>query len=273
MALPSERAIYDKFQLSVNGRPLKVVDFSQERIVVPFDLAPHEPATIVISYHSQGVDTWHYLFGDGINRVENFTLTMTTNFTDIDFPENTLAPTDKSRQGEGWKIHWRYDSLLTGLRLGMDLPNKLNPGPLASSISFFAPVSLLFYFGALFMLSLIRGVRLHPMHYLFLAATFFSFHLLFAYTVDHLPLTVAFILSSAVSLTLAFTYLRLVTGRRFALVEAGLSQLIFLILFSLAHFFAGYTGLTVTIGAIITLAVLMQMTARIDWEQKFRGTC
>jgi hypothetical protein len=38
-----------------------------------------------------------------------------------------------------------------------------------------------------------------------------------------------------------------------------------------AHFLEGYTGLTITIGAIITLGVVMQMTARIDWEAIFKA--
>jgi hypothetical protein len=52
---------------------------------------------------------------------------------------------------------------------------------------------------------------------------------------------------------------------RAALVQAGLAQLVFLVLFSYAFFFEGYTGLTVTIGAVVTLFVLMQLTARVDW--------
>ncbi len=53
------------------------------------------------------------------------------------------------------------------------------------------------------------------------------------------------------------------------MVEAGLTQLIYLVLFSYAFFFEGFTGLTVTIGAILTLFVVMQMTGRIRWEEKF----
>jgi len=52
-------------------------------------------------------------------------------------------------------------------------------------------------------------------------------------------------------------------------VEAGLTQLIYLVLFSYAFFFEGFTGLTVTIGSILTLFVVMQMTGRIRWEEKF----
>ena len=41
--------------------------------------------------------------------------------------------------------------------------------------------------------------------------------------------------------------LRLVVSARFAFVEAGLAQIVYLIGFSLAHFWDGFTGLTVTV--------------------------
>ena len=65
------------------------------------------------------------------------------------------------------------------------------------------------------------------------------------------------------------SYLRLVVGLRFAALEAGLAQLIYLVLFSYAFFFKGFTGLAVTIGAILTLFVVMQMTGRVRWSEKF----
>ena len=39
--------------------------------------------------------------------------------------------------------------------------------------------------------------------------------------------------------------------------------------FSYAFFYEGFTGLAVTIGAIITLFILMQVTARINWSEVF----
>ena len=54
---------------------------------------------------------------------------------------------------------------------------------------------------------------------------------------------------------------------RFALREAALAQLVYLIGFSLAHFFEGFTGLTVTVLAIVTLFVLMQLTGRVRWSE------
>jgi hypothetical protein len=76
------------------------------------------------------------------------------------------------------------------------------------------------------------------------------------------------IISSLVSIMLVVTYLRLVVGLRFALMEAGIAQLIYLVLFSYAFFWKGFTGLAITIISIVTLFVLMQATGRIRWSEK-----
>jgi len=154
----------------------------------------------------------------------------------------------------------------------MAMPAKLQPGALASEISFFAPVSLFFFFFVMFVLTTTRDIEIHPMNYFFLAAAFFAFHLLLAYLVDHLNIYVSFGISSVVSVLLVVTYLRIVVGSRFALREAAFAQFIYLVLFSFAFFFKGFTGLAVTVGAILTLFLAMQMTGKIRWAEKFRPT-
>jgi inner membrane protein involved in colicin E2 resistance len=222
-----------------------------------------------VGYRSQGLDDWRYAFAAEVAQVRDFELRMTTNFKAIDFPENSLAPGEKKETPAGWELTWNYRNLVTGYDIAMTLPEKLQPGPLAGRISFFAPVSLLFFFFLMFIITTMREIELHPMNYFFLAAAFFAFHLLLAYLVDHISIHLAFAICSAVSLLLVWSYLRIVVGPRFAALEAGLSQLIYLVGFSYAFFFKGLTGLTVTIGAIITLFVVMQMTARIRWAEKF----
>jgi hypothetical protein len=87
--------------------------------------------------------------------------------------------------------------------------------------------------------------------------------------VDHVSIHIAFGICSLVSIFLVVSYLRLVVGMRFAAMEAGLAQLIYLVLFSYAFFFKGFTGLAITIGSIVTLFVIMQVTGRTNWEEKF----
>jgi hypothetical protein len=65
------------------------------------------------------------------------------------------------------------------------------------------------------------------------------------------------------------SYLHAVGGMRERWWQAVVAQAVYLIAFSYAFFFEGFTGLAVTIGAIITLFVLMQMTARVRWTEVF----
>ena len=70
-------------------------------------------------------------------------------------------------------------------------------------------------------------------------------------------------------MVLVATYLYRAAGGPFA-VWVGIAQFVFLVLFSYAFFFEGYTGLVITIGAILTLAIMMQLTAKVDWAEVFR---
>ena len=180
------------------------------------------------------------------------------------------APTAKEAQPGGWRLTWQYSNLISGFQIGMTMPDKLQPGPLAGQISYFAPVSLFFFFFLIFILSTLRNIEIHPMNYFFLAAAFFAFHLLLAYLVDHISIHIAMIISSLVSIALVVSYLRLVVGPRFAALEAGVAQLIYLVLFSYAFFWKGYTGLSVTIISILTLFVVMQVTGRVRWSEKLK---
>jgi inner membrane protein involved in colicin E2 resistance len=218
-----------------------------------------------VGYRSQGLDTWRYSLGENVTQVRDFVLEMTTDFRDVDFPQGTMSPTEKQQTKNGWDLSWKYRNLVTGSKIGMVMPEKLQPGPLAGRISYFAPVSLVFFFFLIFVISTLKKIELHPMHYFFLATSFFAFHLLLAYLVDHISIHLAFVICSAVSIFLVVSYLRIVVGPRFAFVEAALAQLVYLVGFSYAFFFKGFTGLAITIGAILSLFLVMQLTARVDW--------
>jgi inner membrane protein involved in colicin E2 resistance len=240
-------------------------------IAVGIQLPRGDSATFEVSYRSQGLDQWRYILGNDVAEVRDFHLVMKTDFEDIDYPGNTLAPGSRTADGDGWQLEWRYESLLSGFQIGMDMPKRLQPGPIAGEISYFAPISLLFFFAAVFLIVTIRGIDLHPVNYAFLAGGFFAFHLLLAYLVDHISIHLAFAVASVVSIGLVVSYLRLAVGIRFATREAALAQLVYLVLFSYAFFFEGFTGLAITIGSVLTLFVAMQLTGRIDWTRVFAG--
>jgi inner membrane protein involved in colicin E2 resistance len=268
LKFPAQKAIYDGLEMKVNGQTVALVT-DDSGTVGQATLKPGETASLNVGYRSQGLDSWRYELGDGVAQARDFMLTMQTNFRDIDFADDTLSPTAKELIPGGWQLTWQYSNLVSGFQIGMTMPTKLQPGPLAGEISYAAPVSLFFFFFLMFIITTMRGIDLHPMNYFFLATAFFAFHLLLAYSVDHISIHAAMVLSSVVSVGLVVSYLRLVVGLRFAAFEAGTAQLIYLVLFSYAFFWKGFTGLAITIIAIITLFVVMQVTGRIRWAERF----
>src|SRR5690349_565429 len=283
LPLPAQQAVYDNVELKANDVALQVT-FSGSQVLARVRLAGGAKTVLDAKYRSQGLDSWRYSLssanaaqanpqngqsGKEISQSRDFHLLLKTDFSGFDFPDNSLSPTEKRETANGWELQWNYENLVSGFDIALKMPQKLQPGPLAGRISYFAPVSLFFFFFLVFILSTMRGNNLHPMNYFFLACAFFAFHLLLAYLADHISIHAAFVIASIVSIVLVVSYLRLVVDLRFAVVDAGLTQLIYLVLFSYAFFFEGFTGLALTIGAILTLFVVMQMTGRLRWEEKF----
>src|SRR5258706_12311741 len=282
---PTAQAIYDDLVFTVDDVPITLKN-EKNSASGTARVAAGKTANLKVGYKSQGLNDWHYSFGNAsvqspgddsqprsnpadVAQVRDFSLQMKTNFKDIDFPENTLSPTEKSETSNGWNLNWTYKNLVSRYQIAMTMPEKLQPGPLAGRISFFAPVSLFFFFFLMLIITTLRGIELHPMNYFFLAAAFFAFHLLLDYLVDHVSIHLAFGICSVVSVFLVVSYLRLVVGTRFAAREAALAQFIYLVAFSYAFFLKGFTGLAITIGSILTLFVVMQATGKIRWKEKF----
>ncbi|MEL6341482.1 MAG: inner membrane CreD family protein [Myxococcota bacterium] len=267
---PNTSGLYDDFRFAIDGAVDPNLQPQGGQVVGVVPVAPGQEVTVSVGYRSRGMGEWSYVPLDGVAALNQFSLTMDTDFEDIDFPAYALSPSGKERQGEGWRLSWDFDRVITGHSIGMVMPERVQPGPLAEYMAFSAPISLGFFFLILFVLSVLRQIDLHPINYMMVAGAFFAFHLLFGYSADHLPVEAAFALASVASVVLVVSYLRLVVSDRFAFGPVAAAQLIYLVGFSLAHFWEGYTGLTVTILSVLTLFVLMQLTGHVNWEDEFR---
>lgn len=268
LGFPTVDGIYDDFRVQVGGADVPVA-YRDGVAFATFMVPAGESASVETGYRTRGLDEWRYQPTQGVGVIDDFSMSMHTDFADIDFPPDGVSPISKERSGDGWELTWSYESLVSGRPIGLTMPKPLNPGPVASRISFFAPVSLLFYFASLVLVTAIRKVNLHPINYGFLAAGFFAFHLLFAYLVDRLDIGWSFAIASAVSVGLCVAYLSMAIHDKRTLIEAAAGQILFLVLFSFSFFFEGYTGLAITIGAVLTLAFFMFRTGRTDWSDLF----
>jgi hypothetical protein len=236
-SFPDAAGTYDGFAVKVGGADVPV-EYRDGKAYASFPIAPGATATVVTGYKTNGLDRWQYLPSPGgAGVVRDFKLAMTTDFSKIDFPADGVSPTSSTKVDDGWNLVWNYASVVSGRSIGIVMPVPPNPGPLVSRITAFAPVSLLFFFAALILLTATSGIRLHPVHYGFLAAAFFAFDLLLAYLADQIDINLAFIIAAATSIALVVGYLLVVVGRNRALVEIAISQFVFLVLFSYSFFF------------------------------------
>ena len=257
--------VYDGFAVTGENGEAVATQVGGRRATWTATLQPGERRAWSVRYRSRGTSRWTYQPTDGAGRVEDFTLAMTTNFPNVDFAPGSISPSRHASAARSWTGTWRFDNLVASSPISLVLPEKLNPGPIASRITFFAPVGLLFFFFVVAILSTARGFAIHPMNYFFFGCGFFAFHLLFAYLVDHLAIVPSFAIASLVSVFLIVSYARLFTGARFAFRTIGAAQLIYLVLFSATFFWQGFTGLAITVGAVLTLFVMMQVTGRVEW--------
>ena len=271
MALPAKNTSYDNFafQLGEGG----ATDIApRDGMVETVSLIPAGATVpLTVRYNARGLDRWSYTFLQG-SRVKNFSLTMTTNFDGVSYPVGATSPTreDPIAKGEGMDLAWTYTDTIDARDVALDMPSLLNAGPVIARITFFAPVSLVLFFGVLVVTGMMRGINLHPMVYAFLAAGFFTFHLMLAYLGDQMPLHAAFLIAAAISLIMVSGYLHAVAGRSISII-AAVAQFAYMVLFSYSFFFDGLTGLTLTITAVTTLALLMLSTARVNWEEVFKS--
>ena len=274
-ALPGNAPAFENLAVTLDAEPCDMAEVKNgDRLVVPLPqgAAKH---VVAVTYRTQGRDRWLYDLGHGREEtamVKKFALAATTDFAEIDYPKGSASPTpDPARKTDGgMTAEWKFENRSTRQQIGIEMPQRANAGPIAGRMAFYAPVSLFFFFTVMFTTVVLRKIPLHPMHYLFISAGFFAFHILLAYLVDKIDIHYAFWICTATSVLLVVNYMWLVIGAKFAVVDVGLAQLVYLTGFSYAFFWTSWTGLTIVIVAVITLAVLMVMTARVDWDEVFR---
>ena len=219
---------------------------------------------------SKKVTSKSIIIKDRLTRLDNFSLKLTTDFLKYDFPRRTIPYTKILKTENKTEFEWKFDKTVTGKNIGIIVPKETNPGEIASRISFFAPIPLLFFFVVMTIFGILTKQQLHPMHFFFLAATFLSFHLIYSYSADHISMYAAFTIATLVSCFLTFSYLIRVRDRKYSFI-AMLFQLLYLVMFSWSFFYKtdndlGITGLIVTIVSVLTLFVLMQLTANLNWK-------
>ena len=267
--LPSSNGTYEKFTVLKDGEELVLGPILDHHQRIDLLCSAKKEVEISVSYRTRGVDRWIYAFNQSFSEIKNFEMQIATDFPNYDYTRGSMSAESIEENEGGVVLRWNANNLITSQDIGIEMPVKLNPGPLSSKMTFFAPICLIFFFSLLAAVAVVKEVNIHPMHFLFVGCGFFAFHLLFAYLVDLVDVHVSFFISTCTTLALVTWYLKGALKGRMPSVAVVLGQLFFLVLFSYSFFVEGTTGLIVAIGSVITLAVMMRLTMDVDWQKFF----
>ena len=127
---PSSEAIYEGFRIRFDGRDLSFQGDLAKDASARVSLPARAEGEIEVAYRTRGLGPWTYSFGTaGVSRIHDFELTMKTDFKTWTFRRGTLSPTTLETEGAGRQLTWTFESLVTGQKIGLEPPVRLNPGP------------------------------------------------------------------------------------------------------------------------------------------------
>lgn len=267
--LPAGGGLFNDFQVLVDGRPNQDYIQNGSLIRVPVTDGVKE---VQVTYSGRGSDEWWYIFESSEGAPKNLTVDVKTNFRDVDFIDGSVSPDSREELDDGWSMTWNYRNLLTGSQIGVEMPKKSNPGPALIDICRYGPLGLLLFFMAVAVCSVADGRCPHPMHFAFLGAGFFSFHLLLVYLGDVVGVSAAFGLAALVSILLNYHYGSLALGVEFARTRLLPVLFLYLVLFSATFMVDGKRGLLLVMLMIFSLHLLMRVSGKVDWTLLDRKT-
>ena len=93
--LPSQDASFNAFTFELDGAGVDEPVLREGTITQAVVIPAHSSAPLKVTYHARGLNRWDYNLGNA-DRVQNFVLTMQSDFKDINFPAGTGSPTSRS---------------------------------------------------------------------------------------------------------------------------------------------------------------------------------
>jgi hypothetical protein len=269
--LPSDAGNITGISVAIDGRPYEGDTNLANGIQWEGLMRPGEQRTVTISYSAQGSGDFTYAMANRRVEIRKLAVALSTDFSDITIPEGAMVPTKKSSDNSGAVMQWAGEKLVTGQNIALKFKISGNYGEVVSKMFFYSPLAIVLFLGFLLVYTVARGLRLHPMNFLFIITAYFIFYLLGSYLISYVHVVAAVVISLSVSTGILAYYCYLIkTADKSLLITgvmagAGLFQWVF----SIAFFFPEHTGFMVTAASIIGFIALMKATADIDWENKW----
>ncbi len=260
--LEKNKVLLSNLLFTVNGEPKKVdLESGSDKLVWTGRLPAGAEVAFRVAFHGRGLDSLTYTL-DPSAPVRNLHLALhIRGGANFDYPDGVVPANAARSAGDEVWLDWRYDSLQSGIPVGVILPSEKSYDRLIATMvrRGWAPF-LLFFAGLCALCSYYRRpLRIYESY--LLAGSYGLFFVLVAYFAAFMNFYLAWGLALLLSAGLAVGYLSFVLpqlGRRYVVLLLASS----LVVPTVAVVLQGYTGLIYTLEILTLIATLMLLTTR-----------
>lgn len=267
ISLEKNKVLLSELAFTVNGAAAPVeLGKDGDKLLWTGRLGPGEKLALQVAFEGRGLDSFVYVMDPGA-AARNVSLAVDIRGGDnFDYADGVVPATEVEREGDLTRLRWRFDSLESGIPIGVVLPSEKSFDAIIATFVARSWAGFLLFFAGLVALGLhhARPLRLHE-SYLFTSG-YTLFFVLVAYFAAYVHFYVAWAAALAITGALLCGYAALLLPRGAwkrvaALVAASVAVP------TLAVILQGYTGLIYTLEALGLVAVLMVATARPEGQR------
>jgi hypothetical protein len=262
VALDKNKVMLSQLAFTVNGAAASVqLGKDGDRLLWTGRLKPGEKLAFRVAFHGRGLDSFVYAM-DPASPVRNVGLTVDIRGGDnYDYADGVVPATRTERRGDAVRLAWRFDSLESGIPIGVVLPSERSFDAILATFVGRSWAGFLLFFAGLVALCLHHGRPPRIFESYLFAAGYALFFVLVAYLAAYVHFWVAWAASLAVAAALLCGYAALLlprgAWRPVAALVAGCIAVP-----TLAVVLQGYTGLIYTLEALALVAAAMVASAR-----------
>ncbi len=260
--MEKNKVLLSNLVFTVDGQPKKAeLESGSDRLLWTGRLKSGAKVAFRVEFRGRGLDAFTYSL-DPAAPVRNLRLAMhISGGANFDYADGVVPASASRTQGEEVWLEWNYQSLQSGIPVGVILPSEKSYDHLIATMVRRGWAPFLLFFAGLTALCIYfsRPLRIYESY--LIAASYGLFFVLLAYLAAFLSFYPAWALSLFISGGLLLFYLRWV------LPQTASRYVLGLIVSSLcvptaAVFLQGYTGLIYTLEILALLTTMMVLTTR-----------
>jgi inner membrane protein len=208
-------------------------------------------------------------------------VTIQSNYADPSF-QGAWLPTDRNVSSKGFTAHWSIPALgrnyaqawkadagmaqtVDASKFGVDLVNPIDEYHMVDRSTKYASLFIVLTFGAIWLIEVLAGLRVHPIQYLMLGAALCLFYLLELSLAEHMGFHTAYAIASMAVVGMLGAHCVTVLQRISRALAAAAGTVALYIYLYILLTVEDYALLIGSVGLFAILGMVMYLTRRIDW--------